>query len=280
LLRLNRQQQLGDLPVGTYTNDYGTELTASITGVETLGGTQYVSTGWALTGGTDAGGNAAGVETNVTLTLTNDVTLTWVWQTQYQLTLLTNGSGSVTPASGTYFDAGSNVTVTATDEPYWSFAAWSGDTNDCVQVANVLSADMTQARSITAEFAPNIVTNGTPQWWLASYGLTNLDWNALAMADPDGDGVPTWQEYQADTNPTNMQSYLGFTSILFTNGLLRLDWQGGDLATQTLQIRSSLTDSETVWTPLFTNTPPTGITNSEDFGLPTSPAFFRIRAER
>ncbi|MEI7533308.1 MAG: tandem-95 repeat protein [Verrucomicrobiae bacterium] len=51
----------------------------------------------------------------------------------------------------------------------------------------------------------SVTTNtGTPLWWLAQYGLTNF--NADALADPDGDGMPTWQEYIAGTNPTNAAS--------------------------------------------------------------------------
>ncbi|MFA6172109.1 MAG: glycosyl hydrolase family 28-related protein [Kiritimatiellales bacterium] len=46
----------------------------------------------------------------------------------------------------------------------------------------------------------------TPYGWLAQYGLTNFD--ADAMSDADGDGLKTWQEYIAGTNPTNPASSL------------------------------------------------------------------------
>lgn len=42
---------------------------------------------------------------------------------------------------------------------------------------------------------------GTPHSWLTQYGLTNF--NADALADMDGDGLLTWQEYVAGTDPTN-----------------------------------------------------------------------------
>jgi hypothetical protein len=49
--------------------------------------------------------------------------------------------------------------------------------------------------------------HGTPVWWLNQFGLTT----GLVLAelsDLDGDGMPTWMEYQAGTNPTNSQSAL------------------------------------------------------------------------
>jgi hypothetical protein len=45
----------------------------------------------------------------------------------------------------------------------------------------------------------------TPVPWLISYGITN-NFVAAETADPDGDGVPTWQEYLANTNPRNATS--------------------------------------------------------------------------
>jgi len=49
----------------------------------------------------------------------------------------------------------------------------------------------------------------TPYGWLAQYGLTNF--NTDAVADADHDGLLTWQEYIAGTNPTNSTSCLRIT---------------------------------------------------------------------
>ncbi|MCF7817456.1 MAG: hypothetical protein K9M54_06210 [Kiritimatiellales bacterium] len=51
---------------------------------------------------------------------------------------------------------------------------------------------------------------GTPYGWLLQYGLTNYD--ADAMADIDGDGFLSWQEYVAGTDPTNSASFFQITS--------------------------------------------------------------------
>ena len=49
----------------------------------------------------------------------------------------------------------------------------------------------------------------TPYSWLSQYGLTNF--NTEVMADIDRDGLLTWQEYVAGTNPTNAASNLRIT---------------------------------------------------------------------
>jgi len=58
--------------------------------------------------------------------------------------------------------------------------------------------------TIRADFAQNVVTNGVPEWWLAGYGLTNVD--ADSMCDADHDGMLSWQEWVAGTDPTNIGS--------------------------------------------------------------------------
>jgi len=46
---------------------------------------------------------------------------------------------------------------------------------------------------------------GTPNWWLAHYGV--------GESDDEGDGVSAWREYVADTCPTNAASCFAITSI-------------------------------------------------------------------
>lgn len=67
---------------------------------------------------------------------------------------------------------------------------------------NVMSAG-----SVVAEFTANLTPNQTPEWWLHEfYGLTN--YHEADLDDSDGDGMVAWQEYRADTDPTNQQSVL------------------------------------------------------------------------
>ncbi len=51
-----------------------------------------------------------------------------------------------------------------------------------------------------------ILPYGTPAPWLQSYGLPQTA--AAELLDSDGDGMANWQEYRANTNPTNAASKL------------------------------------------------------------------------
>ena len=98
ILEIISARGLADPSAGVHTNAYGLVLTVSVSSPDTQGSTQYVCTGWAMTGNAPANG-----PTNVmTMTLTNNAMLTWQWQTQYRLMVLTNGNGSVTQADGWY----------------------------------------------------------------------------------------------------------------------------------------------------------------------------------
>ena len=138
----------GASPETLTTNCY-TALSLRVTNSPVAEGsrTQYV-----CSSGTVASNSFTQVSaTNVTLALTNDATLTWNWQTQYQLATETNGNGSVAPAAGWYAE-GSNVVLTATAGFNWHFSRWEGDTNGCEVAGNTNTAPMTQARTIRAVF--------------------------------------------------------------------------------------------------------------------------------
>lgn len=96
---------------------------------------------------------------------------------------------------------------------------------------------------------------------------------AVASADNDNDGASNLQEQAAGTDPTSAGSVLKFTDIQVGGGNIKLSWQGGQTARQVIQQAVDLTG---VWTPLFTNQPPTPISNS--ISIPISSArFFRIQ---
>jgi hypothetical protein len=54
---------------------------------------------------------------------------------------------------------------------------------------------------------------GTPVLWLQSFGYSG-DYTNAENLDPDGDGVPNWQEFRANTNPTNAASVFGLRSVV------------------------------------------------------------------
>jgi hypothetical protein len=168
----------GALP-GSLTTNNGTTLSEWIINSPVFNGTtQYVCTAATV----DSNAFTQVSSTNVTLTLTNDATLTWNWQTLYLLATATNGPGSVT--AGGWLLSNSNVVLTATPGTHAHFVVWSGDTNGCTIAGNMLTAPMTQARAITAVFAFDQKTltvisaqGGTsPGTTVADYGSPISQW--------------------------------------------------------------------------------------------------------
>lgn len=128
---------------------------------------------------------------------------------------------------------------------------------------------------------PSTTTNGVPRWWLGNYNLTNgWQWINLANGDADGDGVPTWQEWVSDTDPTNPVSALRILSLKPEMGGIRIGWQGGTAAWQYLE-RSGGLGAVTPWAVVFSNIPPTAInTNFLDTAATNAPVFYRVKTAR
>jgi hypothetical protein len=146
---------------------------------------------------------------------------------------------------------------------------------------------MDRAHVLFAHFAANLTTNGVPEWWLARYGWTNA-FGAAAMADPDGDRHLTWQEYYADTVPTNDDSVLRIVSLSGSNAML-VTWQGGTSVWQYLERGTNLHGGAGQWQAIFTNRPPTpawtnlldtSATNLMGGGARNPPVFYRLRVVR
>jgi hypothetical protein len=170
-------------PSGTTTNAYGAYVTATVNPADTTANSvQYTNAGWQLSSGKATNGASSGASTNVVLLMTNHFSLTWLWKTNYWLQYATNGSGSVTCTSGASgWNASASVAaLTATAPAGTYFVGWSGDTNTCTISGAQLSIPMTQARTITGNFAA-LPTNLTLQVQAAnasdsafSIGVSNL----------------------------------------------------------------------------------------------------------
>lgn len=65
--------------------------------------------------------------------------------------------------------------------------------------------DGDRTTTVQSVAGPAIAANGTPYWWLNSYGWTN-NFDAVETNDFDHDGRLTWEEYAEGTNPTNYYS--------------------------------------------------------------------------
>ena len=191
-------------PPGVYTNLLGTVLTNSILVPEPAGGTQLVCSGWALAGHQPASGATTAFE----MTVTNNATLVWLWATNFWLETAAGPDGRVDP-SNSWQPAGLPAVIIAVPDRYYHFTHWTGSASGTNNPAGLV---MDVPKSVQAFFAENLATNYTPEWWLAKYGWTN-DFDPAALRDDEPDGFPTWQEYVADTDPTNFASRLRIVSI-------------------------------------------------------------------
>ena len=199
--------------VGTYTNLYGTALTNAVASPVTLGTTQYVCTGWAMTGNEPLTGN-----TNwMTMTHTNDAVLTWQWKTQYWVETTVDGvGGSVTGAWG---DAGSNVTIVATPDYLYELTAWSGDTNGATFGTNSITLPADGPRQVSATFAVPLDRTGVfnVNFYHTTFATDMMAGTGyspgVSPAEYDGD---TWNEFQ--------QSKTTYSNLLDSSGASSPVW--------------------------------------------------------
>lgn len=135
---------------GVYSHPRGTSLTNSVAD-EISADTRHLVTGWTMTGD----GPAAGTDDTMTMTLTRDSVLTWLFRTEYRLETAVSGGGTVNIQSG-WFEAGLPLQITATPAPGQYFVGWSGDTEGCQAGGKSIVVPMDRPRGpITANFAVN-----------------------------------------------------------------------------------------------------------------------------
>ena len=200
----------GTPPAGSHFYPPGSVLTNSVAGPAAGGGTQIVCAGWAMAGNEPAGGTA----TNFTMTLTNHAELAWLWATNYWLDTAAGAHGSVNVADA-WQPAGATTQITAAADSYYRFTNWTGSASG---TNNPLALLMDAPKAVQANFATNLAAQNVPEWWLAEHGWTN-DFDAAATNDAEPDGFFTWQEFVADTDPTNSDSYplMAFVETWQTN---------------------------------------------------------------
>jgi hypothetical protein len=127
-----------------------------------------------------------------------------------------------------------------------------------------------------------LVRDGIPdEWRLAHFGHIEPNAGDASRAgdDSDGDGMINIDEYRADTQPTNAQSLLRLTDTFMDSDAPMISWQGGILATQKLEFLD-ITAAHEGWQIIFTNLPPTPITNTIYAPATNTAGWYRIKAGR
>jgi len=176
----------GAIPAAaTYTYDQGSTVTftaADIAGDDT----RRVCTGYTATGAI----NQSGPGKSVTLTINANIVIAWNWKTQYLVTTATTGSGTVSGAG--WYDENSALTLTATAQPGFALAGWTGDTglgspsgND-FNIASLtrpvapLTAAFTAGIHTLTVVSPQGTTTPAPGSYTYAFGIT-VDFSAVSM---------------------------------------------------------------------------------------------------
>lgn len=144
---------------GTYPHPRGTALSNSVTD-ETGATSRYHCTGWSMVGD----GPRSGTGSTMSMTLTRDSTLTWLWRTEHRVETAVSGGGTVNVAGG-WYEADRPIQITATPGPGQFFSGWSGDTSGCTIGGKNIVLPMNRAyATITATFSPveNFTVVGLP----------------------------------------------------------------------------------------------------------------------
>jgi uncharacterized delta-60 repeat protein len=171
-------------PVGSNYLNYGMTITASVDLLIPAGeGTRYVCSGWTGTGSVPAAGDTSFCQ----FTITQNSTITWLWQTQYELTTNVSplASGAITCLpEGAWYDADTSVQLTAVANAGYEFAEWSADLTG---TANPQNLTMDGPKSVTANFTLTI--------WAKSYGGAGYDWAHSIQQTSDSGYVVAGETY-------------------------------------------------------------------------------------
>lgn len=169
-----------------------------------------------------------------TIVPTNDFTLTWdsfvggTTNDYIGLQIEKNGGGTVFATPGAGQPGSLNGTSTSVAIPAYTLG--SGTNYNArltfakmvaLNTSNYSGAVGVAAYVMQTEFivAPTIgqdtVGDGIPDWWRQQYFGSGATTNARSCAsgDPDGDGATNFQEFLANTNPTNSASAFRITSV-------------------------------------------------------------------
>jgi hypothetical protein len=139
--------------------------------------------------------------------------------------IVISGDGNVNLSDG-WYAYGTVITATAMPAAYYTFNGWSGDIEgDTNSSSAVILID--RPKTIVAHFEPILTTNNIPVAWLAEYKLTNSSPEIEAMSDHDNDGMLTWQEFYAGTDPTNSASRFAIIDAGRLNNSNYIVWFGG-----------------------------------------------------
>ncbi|MDD4016709.1 MAG: choice-of-anchor Q domain-containing protein [Kiritimatiellae bacterium] len=147
--------------------------------------------------------------------------------------------GKVEPSGAVSVPYGGGTNFVVAPDTYWHVGDVTTNGASVGAVTEFAWANVTADGSFEASFAANVTSHETPEYWLAQFGVTG-DFETADVSDSDNDGYTAWQEYVADTDPTNAVSHFRVTAI--SNGPpVRVFFEpGSSVRAYTLQATTNL----------------------------------------
>ena len=232
---------------------YGTAFTNSVISTQQMGDTQYVCSGWTLTGHEPA----TGTNNQFAVIVTNDAMLAWLWTTNYWLQAQINGSGTLSHASG-YYPSISTQHVSSIPAYGWLLTGWSGDVIAGHNVSNV-DLQMNQPWHIIASFSDDPDGDGLKNVDEWSHGTD--PWNPSTSGDGFGDGWEVQHGWDPLVSHTDVVSYVlskpGVFGVYTTNAIQNMNLGGLTIAVSNnmVMLRLQMKESSNLvdWVDMGTN---------------------------
>ena len=126
-----------------------------------------------------------------------------------------------------------------------------------------------------ADFDPNLAPLGTPEYWLANYGLTSPSFSVQEVSDDDGDGHTSGDEWRAGTDPTNAASVLSIAELTHTPTSSVIAWHS--VAERSYDILFATNSPASPAIPIATAIPGSPPLNTYTTAPTGASGFYRIR---
>jgi hypothetical protein len=235
------------------------------------------------------------IETDLIPPAVANLAPTGISETEATLAAQLNASGTdydVTVFYGTT-DGGTNAGSWATG---MSVGSWTNVSTNVSYAASGLAGGFTYYYTFMASNSSGVVwaspswtftTPGTgpvvtanhavPHVWLDNLGLVvSNNYESAALADPDGDGLTTWEEYWTGTNPNDSDSFFKIDAITWSGSNLVLQWQHANPDVAVPDVMIWRTDELTTgtWINIGSKTPVDGLNQWSNAVTPK--AFYRI----
>ena len=111
------------------------------------------------------------------------------------------------------------IAISPTNSGNFVNGVWNGAVSVSQVATNVFlktydSLGKSGTSGVFSVVLPMKTSQGTPYLWLDQYSLvTNANYTVADLTDTDKDGYTAWQEYVADTNPTNAASLFRIVAV-------------------------------------------------------------------